>query len=109
MGSEDRKHIYPTSDGEGLIFCGETDWMNEYALLYFNFKYREIYVVDRGESIIFTNNRFKVKHHNGTTVWYDTNGAKSPPTSRARSILDDMFDYGKQGKELGALINELFQ
>ena len=108
MGSEDRKHIYPTSNGEGLVFCGETDFMNEYALLYFNFTYREIFVIDRGESITFTRNRFKVEHHNGTEVWYNTDGLESKPKSEMDRYLEDLFDYGRQGRELGSLINSFF-
>lgn len=95
IGMEERKHIYKTSDNSGLVFCGETDWGNESALLYFDFATKTVHVIDRGASIVYTRDRFRVEHHNGTTQWYDKNGQKSQP----RSSFYDM------GAELGDFFN----
>lgn len=95
IGSEARKHIYKTSDNSGVVFCGETDWNSEWALLYFEFATKKVHVIDRGVNIEHTRDRFKVEHHNGTVQWYDEDGQKSKP----RSSFYDM------GAELGSFFN----
>lgn len=90
IGTEERKHIYKTSDNAGLVFCGTTDWGEESALLYFDFATKTVQVIDRGV-IVYTRDRFKVEHHNGTTQWYDKNGQKSQPRS---SFYDMGADFG---------------
>ena len=97
---ESYKHIYQTSNKEGLVLYGSTDFLNEYALLYFDFKTRTTHVIDRGSDITFTRNRFRVQRHNGSIAWYNKDGHKSQPESK--SI------YRQMGEDLGALINSLF-
>ncbi len=102
MGSEQMKHIYTRSDDSGLIFYGETDFMNEYTLFLFDFATRTTHVIDRGKSISFSRNRFKVEHHNGTESWYNTNGEASQPERVSRDYFYDM------GVEIGNMFNSLF-
>lgn len=98
VGERARKHIYVAEDNVGLVFYGETDWLSEYALLYFDFETRTTQVIDRGVDVSFTRDRFRVEHHNGTVQWYNTSGQETQP----RSV------FGEMGAELGGLINLLF-
>ena len=102
MGTYAREHIYTRSDNSGLVFYGETDFMNEYALFLFDFATRTTHVIDRGKSISFSRNRFKVEHHNGTVSWYNTNGEASQPERVSRDYFYDM------GVEIGNMFNSLF-
>lgn len=105
MGANERSHIYTTWDDSGLVFCGETDWGNECALLRFDFATRKVSVIDRGSEVSFTRNRFKVEHHNGTTSWYNTDGEESEPESIVQKSRDYFYDMGAA---LGNYINDWF-
>ena len=105
MGANERSHIYTTWDDSGLVFCGETDWGNECALLRFDFATRKVSVIDRGSEVSFTRNRFKVEHHNGTTSWYNTDGEESEPESIVQESRGYFYDMGV---ELGNYINDWF-
>ena len=76
--------------------------MNEYTLFLFDFATRTTHVIDRGKSISFSRNRFKVEHHNGTVSWYNTNGEASQPERVSRDYFYDM------GVEIGNMFNSLF-
>lgn len=82
-----QQHIYVKSDRSGLVFYGETDFLNEYTLFSFDFESRTIQAIDRGKDITFTRDRFKITHHNGSESWYDTDGQESAPRSSA-------YEYG---------------
>ena len=86
MGESSRRNIHATKSGNGLVFYGGTDFLNEMALFYFDFETKSIKIIDRGSFISFEKGLYKVEHHNGSIGWYNTNGQASEP----RSIFYDM-------------------
>lgn len=100
LGSQARKDIHIARDNAGLVFYGETDWMNEYTLLYFDFASRKTSVIDRGSYIEYTDNLYKLEHHNGSVAWYDKDGyVTQPPRKKDHNYFYDM------GAAWGELLN----
>ena len=99
VGSLAQQHIYVKSDRSGLVFFGETDFLNEYTLFSFDFESRTVQAIDRGKDITFTRDRFKITHHNGSESWYDTDGQESAPRSSA-------YEYGARlADEVNSLLD----
>lgn len=98
IGTDARKNIKVARNNSGLVFYGETDWLNEYSLFYFDFATRKLKILDRGRKIKYDMHRFEVEHHNATRSWYNDNGkAVSGPSY-----------WERQGAELGKMFNVLF-